>query len=420
MIILQFIPSLLEFITFYMTLHFFLGLSFRPNKKDLFACVLVVYLSALSSKYTIASWVLGQLVYLAYTLSYPVRKLINQLLLYTFTYSTIVLSQLSLVFIMGFFNMNYDERYIPCIGSLIALFILMLIFKFTPYCRLYSAISNTAFVYKLILVNTYLLITAILLFLKINTFDFYQNLTYIISILAVMIAFNACMLFYEQRLHIEEQKVLSYQESLPLYKSLIDEIRSNQHEFTNRIQNLAQLPNICADYDSLSKALLHNTNSYQKPMRVYPLLLLDMPLLSATIYNLFCQANERTIQIHFDILSSHIESKAPEYDLSDYISILMHNAIDASSACDTIYIQMSSSDQCMHFEIRNPVPSRISNEQLSLFFQKGYTTKSDSNKHGRGLGLYYLDNQIKKYDGCIGVECTCFSHQNWIIFRLDV
>ena len=138
---------------------------------------------------------------------------------------------------MQFFNVSYDQKYMPSVESACTLIFLIIVFQFTKYRRIYFTLTKTVFLFKILIINTYIVVSGILLLLKINSANFYNNITAIISFLAILIAFNSCLLFYEQRLNFEKQKVISYEENLPLYQSLIDEIRSNQHEFSNRIQN---------------------------------------------------------------------------------------------------------------------------------------------------------------------------------------
>ena len=308
----------------------------------------------------------------------------------------------------------------PIIGNLLTIILLVCIFLLTQYRKLYQFISQAAFIYKMLLINSYLVIAAVFLYMKIHTFDFYQNVAYFITIISLIIAFNSCILYYDQKLSIERQQLASYQQNLPIYKALIDEIRASQHEFSNRIQNLEQLPYICNDYDSLCEALKKSTRNYKVPMRAYPLLQLNMPLLSATLYNLYTQANDRKITILFDITSSHIESHAPEYILSDFISILTNNAIEASETNDKIYVHISSEKGQLHFEIRNPVTQPLSTATLSQFFQKGFSTKHNKTSFERGLGLYYLSNEIALYNGSIGVDCVKYQDCYWIIFELNI
>lgn len=418
--ITEHISLFLEFIAFFTIFHFFLRLSFKPTKTEIISCFVFFTLFPLIENSTNYAWMLGHIFYVAYALSYKKHRLIDRFLLYCLSYTTLGIFQLILIFSLSFFSISFDAKFMPIIGNLLTIILLVCIFLFTSYRKLYQFISQAAFIYKMLLINSYLVIAAVFLYLKIHTFDFYQNVAYFITIISSIIAFNSCILYYDQKLSIERQQLASYQQNLPIYKALIDEIRASQHEFSNRIQNLEQLPYICNDYDSLCEALKKNARSYKNPMRAYPLLQLNMPLLSATLYNLYTQANDRKITILFDISSPHIESHAPEYILSDCISILTNNAIEASQTNDKIYIRISSEKGQLHFEIRNPVTQPLSTAALSQFFQKGFSTKHNKVSCERGLGLYYLSNEIALYNGSIGVDCIEYEDCYWIIFELDI
>ena len=111
---LYILPFILEFLCFYTTLHGFLEISKKPKKNDIILFVLFIFISILSSKYSITAWVLGQIFYCAFTLTYNNKSFINSLLLYIISYCTIVLSQLCIVFIMQFFNaVSYTHLTLP-------------------------------------------------------------------------------------------------------------------------------------------------------------------------------------------------------------------------------------------------------------------------------------------------------------------
>lgn len=106
--------------------------------------------------------------------------------------------------------------------------------------------------------------------------------------------------------------------------------------------------------------------------------------------------------------------------MSDFISILTNNAIEASETNDKIYVHISSEKGQLHFEIRNPVTQPLSTATLSQFFQKGFSTKHNKTSFERGLGLYYLSNEIALYNGSIGVDCVKYQDCYWIIFELNI
>ncbi|MCM1083308.1 MAG: GHKL domain-containing protein [Clostridium sp.] len=419
----EFCTLLLEFLSLYIIIKSFLCVSLKPNKKDVSACIIITLLNYFDYEKSVLIWILTLVFYLGYVFSLTQERLINRLLLYCISYITIFIIQIIIAFIFSLFNITYDNLYVSLIGNPLTIFILLIILLFTPYKRLYTFISKAANIYKILLINTYLVCVTTLLYMKLMISSFYQNILYFITIVTLIIAVNVYILYYEQKLFLQQQQLASYATNLPIYKSLIDEIRASQHEFSNRIQDLERLPYICKDYDAICAALLKYTNDYKKPLRAYPLLQLNMPLLSATLYNLYVKAYEKNITILFDISSSNIKSYAPEYELSDFINILTQNAIEACEQGDKIYIHIISVGATLQFEIRNPIKQQLSATELSQFFQKGFSTKIEHIKEdglNHGLGLYYLSNQIKKYNGTIGIDCTRYDNCYWVILNLEI
>ena len=170
-------------------------------------------------------------------------------------------------------------------------------------------------------------------------------------------------------------------------------------------------------------------------MANYPLLQINMPLLAASLYSMASHAQEKGIALQFDIVNAVLESHAPEHELTDYITILTQNAIEACKAGDTIYALLDSKEGSVRYEIRNPVPAMISPEEIGNFFKRGYSTKqtqassdatskrADSAAYGqaddkRGLGLYYLQTNVTKSGGSVGADCVCYEGSYFIIFRL--
>lgn len=253
--------------------------------------------------------------------------------------------------------------------------------------------------------------------------------------MTLLAAINIWILYYDQRTRLQQQEIDSYQKNMPIYDSLIQEIRANQHEYANHLQSLANLSVMYKDYDSLSKALQSYSQEFSNPMANYPLLQINMPLLAASLYSMASHAQEKGIALQFDIVNAVLESHAPEHELTDYITILTQNAIEACKAGDTIYALLDSKEGSVQYEIRNPVPAMISPEEIGNFFKRGYSTKqsqadsdaaskqADSAAYGqaddkRGLGLYYLQTNVTKSGGSVGADCVCYEDSYFIIFRL--
>ena len=208
-----------------------------------------------------------------------------------------------------------------------------------------------------------------------------------------------------------------------IYETLISELRANQHEYSNKLQSLQNLPFSCKDYDSLCSALNQYTANAHVVSQAYPLLQLNMPLLAATLYSLTERAAKDNITVHFNVQSTNLKSNAPEYVLSDLTAILLQNAIEAGNDGDYIYAGISSTDGLVSFEVRNPVDRPYSQSEIAAFFKKGYTTKAHLKKSAstpHGYGLYSLHQNILKYNGRIAYDCITENSTHYIHFEIHI
>ena len=73
-----------------------------------------------------------------------------------------------------------------------------------------------------------------------------------------------------------------------------------------------------------------------------------MPLLAASLYSMAGHAKEKGITLQFDIVTPRLESHIPEHELTDHITTLTKNAIEASKEGDTISILLDSKDGYVH------------------------------------------------------------------------
>ena len=416
--------SFLELFCMYFTAKSFLEVSIIPNSKDIIAGIAILFTSLVfPPSYGAISMVLGQIFYLIYVCSLQKDSLINRIIAYCLSYSSILLSQFIIIALLSLTHIVIPSKIMPLAGNLMTILLLFVMFTFFHFQNLYQSSIKAALPYKLLLINCYFILTAVLIYFKIDLHNFYNNVTYLAIILILIISANVCVLYYDQKLCLKQQEVLSYQKNLPIYQSLIDEIRATQHEYSNRIQMYHNLPNVCKDYSSLCNALQQNTTHYSATSKAYPLLQLNMPLVAASLYNLYSQALKNNIYILFDVESTTLQSNALEYQLADYVCILTQNAIEACKSGDYIYATLNSHDGTVQYEIRNPIDHAYTMEELSKFFQKNYSTKLDNpekkaSKHG--LGLYYLSNAVASINGSLGAECYYYEDQDWISFTLEV
>ncbi len=413
--------------------------SLRPTPADFFFYLgIILAVLLVPSEPAIFKWVFGLLLYLVYIFITVEDTALNRFLLFMLTHGSIFLLQCILLGIMYFiFRIEaFNGTGISFLGNFLT-FVSAAAFFQLPFAKhLFDYVKQASYLLRILTLNTYLVILFCLAFFKIYPQQIYEILSLVITLLTLLAAINIWILYYDQRTRLQQQEIDSYQKNMPIYDSLIHEIRANQHEYANHLQSLANLSVIYKDYDSLSRALQSYSQEFSNPMVNYPLLQINMPLLAASLYSMASHAQEKGIALQFDIVNAILESHAPEHELTDYITILTQNAIEACKAGETVYALLDSKDGAVRYEIRNPVPTMISPEEIGNFFKRGYSTKqtqADSDAASkqassdatskqaddkRGLGLYYLQTNVTKSGGSVGADCVCYEGSCHMIFRL--
>ena len=392
----------------------YLHKSYKPQVRDFFACCCLLLVCILIPNHRgILTWACAHVIYLTYVCTQQKRSeasLQDRYLLFCLMHN-------SMLIIEGVFSIPLTLllRLIPMPELLFMLIANIILSVLTPVLFLVPALRNmydriryAALPFRLILINSYMVLLFLLLSFKLNLLTLYKDeisaVIYCCTAL-FLVALNFWLLYYDQRTRLQQQAINSYQKNMPLYDSLIQEIRANQHEYVNHLQSLANLPVMYKDYDSLSKALQSYAQEFSSPLENYPLLQINMPLLAASLYSLADHAQEKGIKLQFDIVSAILESHVPEHELTDYITILTQNTIEACKEGDTIYALLDSKDGSVHFEIRNPVSAMISPEEIGNFFK-------------RGRGLYDLQTNVLKAGGSVGADCVNYDGTFYMIFTL--
>lgn len=421
--LLTLIIEMIEFACIYFVAHYFTTHSLKPNRYDGFYCALSAILFGFNIIHNVfLSSLLGQVsIYLYLYLLSGKNKRQSAIFLCLTTVYLSLLEVISAIILFPFPALTHSD-YVGILGNSITLFLSILLIQFPSVKNIFEKALSSVFPYRIILIYSYLLMIIIVLMSKSDMSHIYNNIFMIVLIILLLVIANFCILYYDQQLLKQKHELNSYKKNLPIYKSLIDEIRSSQHEYSNHLQNLQQLSEACTTYTALKQALQNYTSEYSKPLTAYPLLQIDMPLLSATLYNLTIMAERNDITIQFDVDTTAISSTISEVQLADYCCILLQNAIEASTAGSRIYVRIHSENGKTEFEVRNQTNRMISTEEIALFFKKGYTThpkpKCEGKKHG--YGLYYLHQQIIKKNGTISASCIPFQQKNWMVFQIKI
>lgn len=395
-------------------------LNFIPY--DILEIVGITLIGSTSILFPVISWACGQLILFIYGfLAYPKEKFHGILAIScTFLFTSIL--QLLCVPIINLTPIGGNEDLVPIIGNTLTLIFAIIILNINIFRSLYQRTSYSKLPYQFIFVNIYVLILMMILYFKLNPTDLYLKAASSIIIILVIICINIFLLYYDQRLQLREQEVDHYKKELPVFESLISDIRATQHEYSNHIQRLQFLSSTCHTYKELSNALNEYTHNDVKVMRAYPLLNINMHILAASLYSLYLRAYSQNIIVRFNVTSEKLTSDIPEMKLCDYTTILLQNAIEACNPGDSVYVYMCMEDGKLHFETRNKIDKMMTQKEIDRLFEINYSTKRSRKPDGlsHGLGLYYLLSQMKEIDNTVSCFCVNNEGEYLIIFAIDV
>ena len=417
---------LLEFFCTFLLIKSFQGKTLAVELSDVLFLIVQVTAGPVPDEeiYLILGLFWGQLVYFTYSFLQTGKKLIPTIFLHCvttlFLYIVQGASSLLLYPVMSILPIDC----LPPIGSIITLVIILIVRRLVPCATMYQRILNGNFPIKFLILNSYLVGLLITLFYKTHMRDVYEYIVLIFATILLMIFVNVCVFYYENQLREQKKALLAYEKNRPIFETLIEDIRSNQHEFNNQIQSIAMLANVCDTYESLRDSLLKYTAEYNTGQRAYPLLTLNLPLIASTLYNLSAMAENKGIKILFNIPGSNIQCRVSEHIVVDFLHILTQNAIEATEPDKEIYITLLNQDDRFFFEVQNPVEKYIPVDEISNFFQKGYSTKTEEdspkpeNATPHGYGLSELLSRVDKLHGTVSADCVFNEDCHWMIFSL--
>ncbi|MDE7476976.1 MAG: GHKL domain-containing protein, partial [Lachnospiraceae bacterium] len=184
-----------------------------------------------------------------------------------------------------------------------------------------------------------------------------------------------------------EQELKIYKLYIKPMEELTKDIRARQHEFDNHMNAILNMHVTIDNYDELVKAQsAYCKEIYEDKSRCNPALLrISDKILAGFLYSKIISA-PGYIDIDIQVLSQEIVTSVSEHALVDIIGTLIDNAFEAANPKQNkVEMVLDAIDDKLIFTIKNQVENLTINE-ISRFFEKGFTTKN--NREGRGLGLY--------------------------------
>lgn len=229
-----------------------------------------------------------------------------------------------------------------------------------------------------------------------NQADSWQYISLVFS--GMVIWTLVVVIVFFEILKMKENKKIAhiYDEYTPIFRNLVDEVRTKQHDYNNHIQalySLAELKSNTKITDYIDGLLLHS-NKHELFLKT------DNNVISALLYSKSRDFEDKGIQFEF-----YYDQPLPEYPLKDFemvevIGNLLDNARDATlgSVDQKVTITMKHENNYKVIEVSN-TGKLMPQSDLNNFFKKGFSTKGKN----RGYGLYNVSKTVRQYCGTIEI-----------------
>lgn len=218
----------------------------------------------------------------------------------------------------------------------------------------------------------------------------------------------------------QEKELKMYQLYIQPMEELVKEIRHRQHEYDNHMNAILSMHLTIDNYEEL----VEKQSQYIRQARAesvgkfLPLLRISDKVLAGFLYSKIVNAPDN-VTVDVSVNGLEIISGISEHTMIEIIGILVDNAFEATGqAGGNILISLSSLNDKLSFDIFNEFPP-VSFEELSRFFETGYSTKDSGNIH-RGIGLSQAKKLITRGNGDITVGQESMNGNNYIHFSVII
>lgn len=217
----------------------------------------------------------------------------------------------------------------------------------------------------------------------------------------------------------QEEELKIYELYIHPLEELTKDIRARQHEFDNHMNAILNMHVTIDNYEELVQAQsAYCKEIYEsKEISTSALLRISDKILAGFLYSKLLGAPGYA-DVEIQVLSQQIITSVSEHNLVEILGTLVDNAFEAATPeLPTVEMVLDSRNDKLIFMIRNQVQG-LTMGDISRFFQKGYTTKDNS--ECRGLGLYQANMIAQQFGGEITVELTEGEESQEICFRVEI
>jgi len=213
-----------------------------------------------------------------------------------------------------------------------------------------------------------------------------------------------------------KDEVAMVSKKLTRIQQYADSLRSQAHEYSNKLHTIAGLIQIGATDQALA-LIGQESESHQELINLLVEAVPD-PVLAGCLLGKFNRAREMGLQLVIDSGShmTEVPEKLPREHLVSIIGNLIENALEATlehkGAGGEVNLSMTDLGNDLIFEVEDQGPG-VSMEQEVKIFEKGFSSKD---KEGHGIGLHLVKSLLDKLGGTVTVEAGTNCGSRFIVY----
>lgn len=221
----------------------------------------------------------------------------------------------------------------------------------------------------------------------------------VVTLVAIFIEFAFCVMISKKL----KKEFLRFTEDFEGTKFLVDSMRANNHDFTNKLHVILGLIQI-GEYEK-AQNYIENISIIQKEIVTFVMHNIENSSLAALLIGKIARASECNVKFTLAENSSYKNADVdfPSEALVTITGNLIDNALDAmnnsSKELKELSVGIYTKPNELLLIVQDSGPG-IPKEIQESIFEKGFSTKGS----GRGLGLYHTNQLIKSLGGEFFVE----------------
>ncbi|MBU3088830.1 GHKL domain-containing protein [Clostridium gasigenes] len=383
---------------------------FKVNLKDIFKIIAVTLAGALIiNRFISLDWqrfILITLIQLG-VLSYVLKGKLNIVLERLMICKTIIFIVRGLFFLNNQYNIIGIIRFaIACVVSIIVMKIILekKEINVNELVKEYSIYGNV-----IINILVFLIIIKLINVINID----YGRILIEIFMLIFLIVFLT-MYYYKSfsKIKGEKEKIETCYRYNKVVNELIEDIKSNQHEYKNHLNTITSIIYLSEDIEKAKKEVNKYMGIISRKVDLNKVLSIDNMIIKAIIYSKILECEEKGIKFIFNIKGDIKKLNIESSDLTVILGNVLNNAIEAAEKSIQKKVQLEINiNEIKHIIIKNTVED-INITELSSFSKLGFSKKGKN----RGYGLYNVKKIVGEYYGQVNIVLE----DEWVVVNIII